>query len=492
MSSSPTQPTMTLDELLEALEELDERHRFRKLDFYEPYPKQMQFHNRKWREGLLRAGNQEGKTYCGAAEMAYHLTGLYPAWWTGRKFDKAITAWAAGESATVTRDKPQKELFGTPGVDEDFGTGFVPKELIVGNPSMSRGVTDAYDTVHVRHVSGGISSVIFKSYEQGRKKFQSGTIDVVWGDEEPPADVYAEMIARITATDGMIYITFTPLNGMSEVVSQFLEHPNENRGEVVMTIYDAKHIKKEDIPKILEGYPVWQRAARAMGEVLQGEGRVFPFDDAAIIEEPIPVDYIPAHWVKLWGIDFGHGGGAHPFAAVLILWDKETDTIHVHAARKTQDQMIVQHCSLIKSTAVNVRVAWPHDGQSRELGHSTEGKTLAQLYKDEGLKMLDQHATWPDGTNGVYAGIQEITDRVLTGRFKVAKHLMASDFGDEWRNYHYKDGLIVKIKDDMLSALRYAIMMKRFATTTALGSRKTVLAGPTTELAQGIDFDPFS
>ncbi len=74
-----------------------------------------------------------------------------------------------------------------------------------------------------RHASGGTSTVGFKSYDQGRQKWQSETLDFVWFDEEPPMDIYMEGLTRTNATGGMTFITFTPLLGMSEVVSMFLE-----------------------------------------------------------------------------------------------------------------------------------------------------------------------------------------------------------------------------------------------------------------------------
>jgi hypothetical protein len=35
-----------------------------------------------------------------------------------------------------------------------------------------RGVTDAVDTIRVKHVSGGVSTSGYKSFDQGREKFQ--------------------------------------------------------------------------------------------------------------------------------------------------------------------------------------------------------------------------------------------------------------------------------------------------------------------------------
>jgi hypothetical protein len=56
------------------------------------------------------AGNQLGKTYSGAAELAYHLTGDYPAWWKGRTFDRPIRSWAGSKTGEVTRDGVQRLL----------------------------------------------------------------------------------------------------------------------------------------------------------------------------------------------------------------------------------------------------------------------------------------------------------------------------------------------------------------------------------------------
>jgi phage terminase large subunit-like protein len=113
------------------------------------------------------------------------------------------------------RDIQQKKLCGEPGVDAAFGTGMIPKAAFADKPSLARGVTDAYDTIQVRHKSGGVSVGRFKSYEQGRAKFQGETLDWLWFDEEPPEDVYSEGLTRTVATGGMAYMTFTPLKGRS-------------------------------------------------------------------------------------------------------------------------------------------------------------------------------------------------------------------------------------------------------------------------------------
>ena len=74
--------------------------------------------------------------------------------------------------------------------------------------------------------------------------------------------------------------------------------------------------------------------------------------------------------------------------------------------------------------------------------------------------MLPERATFEDGTNGVEAGVMDMLDRMQSGRWKVFSHLV--DWFEEFRLYHRKDGLIVKLQDDLMSASRYGLMMKRF------------------------------
>lgn len=474
-----------LREQLEVLEAAAAKKKFRKLDYYAPYSKQELFHTTSLtkRERLLMAGNQQGKTYCGAAEAAYHLTGEYPFWWKGRRFDHPVKAWICGESSTLVRDGPQMLLCGTPGVDEDFGTGLIPREAFNGKPSLARGVTDAYDTIQVIHktngVADGVSTATFKSYEQGRQKFQAATLDFLWLDEEPEEDIYSECIARITATNGILFMTFTPLKGRSNVVIRYMDEPSPDREVINMQIEDAQHIREEDRQKIIDGYKPHEREARVRGIPLLGSGAVFTVMESAVTEPAIM--NIPAWWCKLWGIDFGIG---HPFAAALILWDKDNDIIHVHHAFKMADALPINHASAMKPVGIEVPVAWPQDGAARE---NTSGKALQLSYRAEGLKMLPEHACWPDGGNSTEAGVLEMQQREKNGKLKYAAHL--SDLFDERRYYHRKDGQLVKLKDDILSAIRVAVMMKRFAKPVQLGGKRAERQQG--QLAKGLDFDLF-
>lgn len=224
-AGSPPSPTLSglKLELAKALELRKRRADRRRLTEYTPYAKQLEFHDAgaTHRERLLMAGNQLGKTYCGAAEAAIHLTGRYPEWWEGRRWDRPVRAWAGSKTGEVTRDGVQRLLVGEPKNESQFGTGLIPGDDLL-DWSRRQGVPDALDSVLVKHASGGTSTLGFKSYDQGREKWQGETLDFVWLDEEPPLDVYMEALTRTNATGGMVYLTFTPLLGMSDVVSMFL------------------------------------------------------------------------------------------------------------------------------------------------------------------------------------------------------------------------------------------------------------------------------
>ncbi len=471
-----------LARILETLEAIEYRKKYRQFDFFTPYPKQVQFYamGRGKRERLLIAGNQNGKTHAGAFEATCHLTGEYPAWWPGRRFDRPTKGWIAGETSLVVRDVQQKKLCGEPGVDEAFGTGMIPKDAFADKPSLARGVTDAYDTIQVRHKSGGVSVARFKSYEQGRTKFQGESIDWGWADEEPPEDVYAEFLTRTVATGGMMFMTFTPLKGRSSVVIRFLDEPSDHRGFVAMTIEDALHIPPEQRQAIIDAFLPHEREARAKGVPMLGSGRIFMMPEGGITEPPI--EYIPPHWVKLWGVDFGIG---HPFAAALILWDRDNDVIHVHHCYRIADALPIQHAAAMKLIGAAVPVAWPKDGADREKG---SGEPLANMYRKQDLIMLPDHATWPDGGVSTEAGILEMDERMKAGRLKVAAQL--SEWFEEYRFYHRKDGQIVKLKDDLMSATRVAVMMKRFGRAVLLGGHR--MPRSTDIVAPGTEFDVFT
>lgn len=201
----------------------------------ELYARHLEFFRagKDFRERCFMAANRVGKTVAGGYETTAHLTGQYPHWWEGKAFRRPIRAWAAGDTNETTRDIIQLELLGNvvPGEGGKKaldGSGLIPRECI-GQPKWKQGVQDLVDTIPILHVTGGWSTLGFKSFDQGRRSFQGTAKELIWLDEECPEDVYNECLIRTATTRGILLTTFTPLNGLTEQVLQFL--PQDMRPE---------------------------------------------------------------------------------------------------------------------------------------------------------------------------------------------------------------------------------------------------------------------
>lgn len=221
-----------------------------------------------------------------------------------------------------------------------------------------------------------------------------------------------------------------------------------------MTIYDVEHYSDAERDQIIASYPEHEREARAKGIPTMGSGRVFPVTEESITIAPRD---IPRHWAQIGGLDFGID---HPFAAVRMAWDREADCIYLTHTYRVTGQVPAIHVASIRPWGDWIPWAWPHDGLNRDKG---SGEQLAEQYRKHKLNMLQDRAEHAEGGNGVEAGILEMLERMQTNRLKVFAGL--NDWFEEFRLYHRKDGLIVKERDDLMSASRYAVMMKRFAIT---------------------------
>lgn len=438
-------------QLLKILEsERETRRSQNRLLTYQPYNKQRDFHGAgaTYRERLFLAGNQLGKTLSGSFEYAMHLTGRYPDWWHGRRWDRPVVGWAAGVTGETTRDTVQRLLMGRPGA---LGTGAIPKACVV-DTTRALGVSDLLDTIRVKHESGGESILAFKFYEKGREKWQAETLDLVWFDEEPPEDIYSEGLTRTNATGGLVYITATPLMGMTQVISRFLQEESPDRHVTTMTIDDADHYTPEERARIIRSYPPHERDARARGIPMLGSGRIYPVLEELVFCKRFE---IPKHFKHIGAMDFGYD---HPFAAIHLAYDPDDDIIYITRVYRIKEKLPVDHAAVLRTWGEWLPWAWPHDGFQTEKG---TGIQLKEQYVKAGLNMLDEHATHEEGGNSVEAGIMDLLERMETGRLKVFDDL--EDWKSEFRLYHRDKGKIVKLGDDLMDATRYGRMMLRFA-----------------------------
>lgn len=442
--------------LAEALRVIREHKRKRKFDFFTPYKWQTDFYEagKKAKQRALMAANRVGKTYSAAYEMACHLTGKYPDWWPGIKFNRPINAWALGVTGEQLRDVIQKELFGTLN-GRVFDGGFIlPDEIrsivpAAGTPRLAK-------DVHIYHQSGGYSCLSHKSYSQGQAPLMGSSIDIAWIDEEPSdPEIYPQILTR-TATGndgrgGYVILTFTPELGMTELVSQFMETLRPGQHLANVTWNDAEHLDEETKRQLLAAIPEYQREMRSKGIPILGEGLVYPVAEEAIKVDPFE---IPNHFRICAAIDFGI---AHDTAVVWTAYDADRDIIYVTDVYAKAGEIPAVHAAMIRAKGVAIPLVYPHDGDAQEKG---SGNTLASLYREAGLNVVARF-TNPDGTSYVEPGIMEILERMRTGRFKVFAD--QKRWFEEFRKYHRKAGKIVKVHDDVLDATRYSAMsVQRF------------------------------
>src|SRR5229473_1018332 len=159
---------MDLDTLYEISQINKDRRLYERWRFFAPVPKQEEFLfcGLQYPERMLMAGNGNGKTETAAFEVTCHLTGNYPTWWRGYRFDKPVRVWVGGTSGKGARSAAQEKLFGTPGDPSALGTGMSPNEAIVGQPTAGRSAPNSIDSAIIQHVSGGKSRMEFKTYVQ--------------------------------------------------------------------------------------------------------------------------------------------------------------------------------------------------------------------------------------------------------------------------------------------------------------------------------------
>lgn len=226
-----------------------------------------------------------------------------------------------------------------------------------------------------------------------------------------------------------------------------------SRHVTFMTIDDAEHYTPEERADIIAAYPLHEREARAKGIPVLGSGRIFPIAEEEIRVTPFR---LPAFWPRIGALDFGWD---HPSAAIELAWDTEADVVYVTKAHRASQQTPAMQAITLKPWGAWLPWSWPRDGRRETLEGA--GVALAKQYKEHGLKMLSSHAQFPDGSVSVEAGLMMMLDRMQTGRFKVFDTL--DDWFEEFRLYHRKDGVVVKLRDDLMSATRYGVMMLREA-----------------------------
>ena len=397
-----------------------------------------------YRERAMISGNRVGKTEgVGGYELTLHLTGNYPNWWVGKSFDHPVKAWAAGDTSQTVRDIIQTKLLGPPG---EYGTGLIPGDKIVNTKNKAGSVPDTVESIAVKHVSGGISHLGLKSYDQKRKSFQGTEQDIIWLDEECNLGIYAECLIRTMTTNGIIMCTFTPLSGVSETVLSFMpagKVPDDitETGKYVVTATweDAPHLTEKQKTELLSSIPAYQRDARSKGIPQLGSGAIYPILEDDILVTPFD---IPQNWPKVYALDVGW----NRTAALWGAWDQQSDIIYLYSEYYRGQAEPVIHAEGIKARGVWIPGVIDPAARGR---NQKDGSRLIDDYTDLGLNLVY-------ALNAVESGLLAVWQRLSTGRLKVFEGLQ--NFLAEYRIYRRDDnGKVVKENDHLMDDMRYLV-----------------------------------
>ena len=423
-------------ELLRALVALKQKEADNYASKFKPYPEQREFLDSTRNVSALIGGNRVGKSEVGSFSTYCHATGDYPADWNGIRYMGPVSIWVIGVTNQRVRDTIQVKLLGRLG---KLGTGMIPRTKIIPDTIIKKtGTPMAIDIIEIKHISGGISTIQFFSYEMDREKFQGSSVDLIWFDEEPPEEIYNECKMRVLDCQGNIMFTFTPLSGMTPFYDNIMQ--DEKILKVFLSMDNAKHLKKEDIERLLEGMSDSEKKARRHGVATIGSGKIFNFAEEEYTIEPFE---IPAHWRRLGGLDVGL---THPTGAVMAAYDDDSKTVYITNEYRVQNKTAIDHSAHLKHWGVKFMT--DPSAFSRQIG---SGVSTASIYEDEGLDLKRAN-------NDVDAGISEMRRLIGSGRlyiFSTCQMLLK-----ELRTYRTKEtsdgkSKIVKTNDDLVDTCRY-------------------------------------
>lgn len=411
--------------------------------------KQVEFHKCKSRNRWVFGGNRSGKTECGAVETVWLATGRHPY----RTNKPNVCGWVVSLSFEVQRDVAQKKIL-----------HYLKKEDIVDIAMLSgrKGSPEkgVIDYICVKNSFGGVSTISFKSCDQGREKFQGASLDFVWFDEEPPKDIYDECRMRVLDRCGDIFGTMTPLKGLSWVYEDIYLNKGMNKEvwHISMEWADNPYLSVDEVELLSATMDEDSLQSRRYGRFAASYGVVYSeFDPQKHIIEPFD---IPFDWKDGIAIDPGLN---NPLACLFFAIDYD-GRVFVVGEHYAAGQGIDFHAEKIEALANELD--WPRDAQGRLcalIDSAARQKTLASersvcdLFYDKNILVnykVDKN---------VFAGISRIKNYLASGKLFIFEN--CTNLIKEIKTYRWgKEDLPIKKDDHALDALRYYIMSKPAAT----------------------------
>lgn len=465
---------LDIDELENLISELEQYRKYNKVNTFSPYPFQMKMFeaSKSYRSRFACLANRIGKTFSASAEVCYHLTGNYPSWWPGIKYDRPIKLWAVGITTKSTKEVLQNEIMGTDNAKQlnEIGTGSIPRDCIDFDTIVRDG--DRIVSVKIKHYTNGVydglSTLDFRSTQQGTSVFMGQTIDFILIDEEDKhksMEIFSQCLTRTgTIADGRVLITATPENGYTNLIRKF-----EQEDDLFMFHAgwdDAPHLSEEVKKELLAGIPEYEVPMRTKGIPSRGSGAIFQVDDSEIMVEPFTP---PNDWPIIAGLDFGRS--RDPSIIAYVTKDPANDVYYLYDYEYMDDKRHAKDMAerIINGITPTVPVIGP--GDSNHVTEDGGNTTRAKIMRDLGVNMHTESFSNPQWIqnrisnsakkhSGKEEGLVWMAHQMKEGKLKICSHL--NKFFDEKRTYFYVEhGGKTKPKDGddhVIDATRQAML----------------------------------
>lgn len=439
--------------ILEIERELERRNAVDFLSRYNTgekvHKKQLAFHKCKKKNRWVFGGNRSGKTECGAVESVYMARGIHPF----RENRDNVFGWVVSLSQQVQRDVAQAKIlhYLNKSWIEDITMLSGKKE------SPEYGVIDQ---IRVRNVFGGISTIGFKSCDQGREKFQGSSLDFVWFDEEPPRDIYEECRMRVLDKKGDIFGTMTPLKGLTFIYDEIYLNKNQNPQVwyEFMEWGDNPYLDKEEVTALTESLSEDALESRRYGRFKNAEGLVYPeFDENVHVIDPVS---LPKEWQDNISIDPGLN---NPLSAHWYSVDYDGN-VYVVAEHFEGGKDVFYHSQKIKE--ISQKLGWKTDRYGRLsalIDSAANQKTLSSLKSVTELFYENGINVNPNVDKDLFSGIQRVKQylKVSNGKPKLYVFRSCVNLIRELKSYRWGQGDSPRKTDDhALDELRYYLMTK--------------------------------
>jgi phage terminase large subunit-like protein len=463
-------PTNLQLQLQDLVIEVADEMKYNQLKYFRPFEHQLKFFETgsSERRGIL-AANRIGKTVSTCYETACHLTGLYPDWWTGYRFNKPITCMVAGEGWSQVALVLQNELLGTQDVKitDNLGTGVIPRDCIIQDTMRNDGANCI--GVEIRHVSGANSYLLFANYTQEVRQLQGFKLNLAVFDEQPPDDFFSEIVTRTATTQGKVLCSFTPLKGLNGLVSKFW---NKEEGyEFIRVSWDdcpeydpwgMPFLLKETRRQLERDYLPHEREARIAGKPVMGKGAVFQIREWPLYQTG-DYDFTRMPNIqRVIALDLGLVNDKTVIS--LMYWDPYERTAFLHkqiivqGIEEAVPSQYINH--LLRPEVFGTPIVLPADANSPGR-YTMSSNSIRELFESYELNVYHKAIMNPPDqegrvTNHKSYGINQMRQMLEVGSLMVNQN--CTQFVSDAQNYYVDSHGRFSDPDDTIDSARYALL----------------------------------